>query len=134
MGLKGDLKSISLANVLQDLAQNEQNGTLALTATDRHIHFWFEKGQLRLVGLGPGRGPSLLNGLLATGKLRLSELGPNARLDAEAALTRSLLKRNSIKKEDARAALQQQTFELVCDAFLWTDAHFEFTQIGRAHV
>ena len=31
MGLKGDLKSISLANVLQDLAQNEQNGTLSLT-------------------------------------------------------------------------------------------------------
>ncbi len=128
MGLKGDLKSISLANVLQDLAQNEQNGTLALTASDRRIHFWFEKGQLRLVGLGPGRGPSLLNGLLATGKLKLSELGGSARLDAEAALTRSLLKRNSIAKEDSRAALQQQMFELVCDAFLWTDASFEFTQ------
>jgi hypothetical protein len=70
----------------------------------------------------------MLNGLLATGKIRLTDLGASARLDAEAALTRSLFKRNVITKEDLRAALSQQMTELVCDAFLWSDAAFEFQE------
>ncbi len=75
MGIKGDVRSISLANVLQDLVTNEQTGTLAIRAKkDRHqLHLWFEKGALKLVGLGAGQGPSLLNGLLALEKIRADE-------------------------------------------------------------
>ena len=64
MGIKGDVRSISLANVLQDLVTNEQTGTLAIRhKKDRQaLYLWFEKGALKLVGLGNGQGPSLLNG------------------------------------------------------------------------
>src|SRR5437764_12013390 len=77
MGIKGDVRSISLANVLQDLVTNEQTGTLSIRAKkDRHqLHLWFEKGALKLVGLGAGQGPSLLNGLLALEKIRADEWG-----------------------------------------------------------
>ena len=75
MGLKGDVRSISLANVLQDLVTNEQTGTLAIRhKKERHqLFLWFDKGALKLVGLGNGQGPSLVNGLLALEKIRPDE-------------------------------------------------------------
>lgn len=128
MALKGDLKSLNLANVLQDLSQNEQTGTLKLEAGERHRYLWFEKGALRLVGLGGGRGPSLLNGLLATGKISLADSGAAAKKVAEVALVRALLKRGTVTREAVKAGLEQQMMELVCDAFLWSDATFEFVE------
>src|SRR5262245_42596565 len=128
MALKGDVKSLNLANVLQDLAQNEHTGTLRLEAGERHRYLWFEKGALRLVGLGGGKGPSLLNGLLATGKVSLAESGAAAKKVAEVALVRALLKRGTVNRDAIKAGLEQQMLDLVCDAFLWTDASFEFVE------
>ena len=65
MALRGDLKSLNLGNVLQDLAYNSQTGTLRLHVGERRRFFWFEKGVLRLVGLGMGQGPSIAAGLRA---------------------------------------------------------------------
>jgi tetratricopeptide (TPR) repeat protein len=129
MGIKGDVKSLSLANVLQDLAMNEQTGTLAIRHRERQVALWFEKGALRLVGLGQGEGPSLLNGLLA-----LQKIGPDeapavtGRKTSEGAFVRALLKKGRVTRDDLKAACEQQMAEHLCDAFLWVEATFEFEE------
>jgi tetratricopeptide (TPR) repeat protein len=130
MGIRGDVRSIPLANVLQDLVANEQTGTLAIRHKDRHqLFLWFDKGALKLVGLGERRGPSLLNGLLA-----LEKIGPDetptvtGRHSHEGGFIRGLLKKGRIAREDLKAALEHQMGEHLCDVFLWSDASFEFEE------
>jgi len=124
MALKGDLKSINLGNVLQDIAGNELTGTLTLTVRDQRRLFWFEKGRLRLVGLGNGKGPSPVNGLLALGKIKATDLNPKG---SNVTLVRGLVRRGNVGRDDVKAALEQQMTEHVCDVFVWSDAHFEFS-------
>lgn len=131
MGIKGDVRSISLANVLQDLVTNEQTGTLAIRhKKDRHhLFLWFDKGALKLVGLGNSQGPSLLNGLLALEKIRADEAPTvTGRHTSEGGFIRGMVKKGRISKEDLRAACEHQMGEHLCDAFLWNDATFEFEE------
>ncbi|HVE42777.1 MAG TPA: DUF4388 domain-containing protein [Planctomycetota bacterium] len=131
MGLKGDVRSISLANVLQDLVTNEQTGTLAIRhKKDRHqLYLWFEKGALKLVGLGNGQGPSLVNGLLALEKLRPDDAPTvSGRHTSEGGFIRGLLKKGKVTREDLKAACEHQMGEHLCDAFLWHEATFEFEE------
>jgi tetratricopeptide (TPR) repeat protein len=131
MGIKGDVRSISLANVLQDLVTNEQTGTLAIRhKKDRQALFlWFDKGALKLVGLGNSQGPSLLNGLLALEKIGADEAPTvTGRHTSEGGFIRGMLKRGKISREDLKAACEHQMSEHLCDAFLWNDATFEFEE------
>jgi tetratricopeptide (TPR) repeat protein len=129
MGIKGDVRSISLANVLQDLAMNEQTGTLTIRYKGRQLALWFERGALRLVGLGSREGPSLLNGLLALEKIRPDETpAVTGKRTSETGFIRSLLKKGRVSREDLKAALEHQMGEHLCDAFLWPDATFEFEE------
>ena len=129
MGIKGDVRSIPLANVLQDLAMNEQTGTLRIRNKDRQLSLWFDRGALRLVGIAPREGPSLLNGLLALDKITPDE--PPAftgRRTTAGGFVRGLVKKGRVSRDDLRAALQHQMGEHLCDAFLWPDATFEFEE------
>jgi tetratricopeptide (TPR) repeat protein len=129
MGIKGDLKSISLANVLQDLAMNEQTGTLTIRHKDRQLALWFERGALRLVGLGPREGPSILNGLLALQKISPDEAPTvTGKRTIEGGFIRGQVKRGRLSKDDLKAALEHQMGEHLCDAFLWSEATFEFEE------
>jgi hypothetical protein len=126
VALRGDLKSLNLGNVLQDLAYNSQTGTLRLHVGERRRFIWFEKGTLRLVGLGMGQGPSIAAGLLALGKVTPADLEPGARKTTDAARVNRLIREKRITNADAKSALENQMTELVCDTFLWADAEFEF--------
>jgi tetratricopeptide (TPR) repeat protein len=130
MGIRGDVKSISLANVLQDLASNEKTGTLRVRAAkERAVALWFDKGALRLVGIGPREGPSLLNGLLALEKIKPDEAPPvTGRRTNEGGFIRGLLKKGRVTREDLKAALEHQMGEHLSDAFLWSEATFEFEE------
>jgi hypothetical protein len=124
MALQGDLKSISLGNVLQDVAANALTGTLTLTMRGRRREFWFDRGRLRLVGLENGKGPSPLNGLLALGKVKPSELNPTG---SNVRYLRGLVRKGTVTHDEVKAALEHQMIEFTCDVFAWGDAHFEFT-------
>jgi len=131
MGIKGDVRSISLANVLQDLVTNEQTGTLAIRhKKDRQaLYLWFDKGALKLVGLGNGQGPSLVNGLLALEKIKPEDAPVvSGRHTSEGGFVRGLLKKGRIAREDLKAACEHQMGEHLSDAFLWSDATFEFEE------
>lgn len=126
MPLKGDVKSLSLANVLQDLAMNEQSGTLRIQQKNQRLNLWFDRGGLRLVGFGRGDGPSIINGLLALGKITTDDLPADGARKSESNLVRRLEKKKTVSRGDLRAALEHQMTEHVCDAFLWHEATFEF--------
>ncbi len=129
MGIKGDVKSISLANVLQDLVSNEKTGTLLVRHKDKQVALWFDKGALRLVGIGARMGPSLLNGLLALEKISAEEApAVSGKRTNEGGFVRQVLKKGRVSKEDLKAALEHQMGEHLCDAFLWSDATFEFEE------
>ena len=123
MALQGDLKSINLGNVLQDVAANSLTGTLTLTMRERRRLFWFDQGKLRLVGLENGKGPSALNGLLALGKVKPSEINPTG---SNIRYLRGLVRKGTVTHDDVKAGLEHQMVEFVCDVFAWGDAHFEF--------
>jgi tetratricopeptide (TPR) repeat protein len=123
MALQGDLKSINLGNVLQDIAANALTGTLTLTMRRRVRRFWFEKGKLRLVGLDNGKGPSPLNGLLALGKVKPKQVKQGG---ADSRVLRDLVKRCVVTEEDVGAGLAHQMTEFACDVFAWGEARFEF--------
>jgi uncharacterized protein DUF4388/tetratricopeptide repeat protein len=126
VALRGDLKSLNLGNVLQDLAYNSQTGTLRLHVGERRRFFWFEKGLIRLVGLGLSQGPSICAGLLALGKVSPADLESGPRKTTDAARVNRLIREKKATNADAKAALENQMTELVCDTFLWADAEFEF--------
>ena len=126
VALRGDLKSLNLGNVLQDLAYNSQTGTLRLHVGERRRFFWFEKGLIRLVGLGLSQGPSICAGLLALGKVHPADLESGARKTTDAARVNRLIREKKVTNADAKAALENQMTELICDTFLWADAEFEF--------
>jgi len=129
VGIKGDVRSIPLASVLQDLVSNEKTGTLTIRHRDRAVALWFDRGALRLVGLGAREGPSLLNGLLALEKIQPEEAPTvTGRRTSEGGFVRGLLKKGRITRDDLRAALEHQMGEHVCDAFLWAEATFEFDE------
>ncbi|HET6204600.1 MAG TPA: DUF4388 domain-containing protein [Planctomycetota bacterium] len=129
MALQGDLKGIHLSNVLQDVGNNGLKGTLTIRAGERRLAFWFEKGEIRLVGLGQGRGPSTLNGLVAAGKVPVSQARDG---DKGEALVRSLLRKKAVTREAARDALVQEMLDYLCDAFLLKEATFAFEE-GEPH-
>jgi Flp pilus assembly protein TadD len=128
VALRGDLKSLNLGNVLQDLAYNSQTGTLRLHVGERRRFFWFEKGVLRLVGLGLSQGPSISAGLLALGKVSPADLESGARKTTDAARVNRLIRERKITNADVKSALENQMTELICDTFLWADAEFEFVR------
>jgi tetratricopeptide (TPR) repeat protein len=130
MGIRGDVRSIPLASVLQDLVSNGKTGTLSIRHKERHqLFLWFDKGALKLVGLGERQGPSLLNGLLALEKLKPEEAPTvTGRHTHEGGFLRTLIKKGRLTRDDFKAALEHQMGELLCDAFLWSDATFEFDE------
>jgi tetratricopeptide (TPR) repeat protein len=130
MGIRGDVRSIPLASVLQDLVSNEKTGTLSIRHKERHqLFLWFDKGALKLVGLGERQGPSLLNGLLALEKLKPDETPTvTGRHTHEGGFLRTLIKKGRLTRDDFKAALEHQMGELLCDAFLWSDATFAFDE------
>ncbi|HXX93160.1 MAG TPA: DUF4388 domain-containing protein, partial [Planctomycetota bacterium] len=108
---------------------NEKTGTLAIRHKERTLHLWFEKGGLRLVGLGSHEGPSLLNGLLAQEKIRADEAPTvTGKKTSEGGFIRGLVKRGKLTREDLKSALEHQMSEHLCDAFLWPEATFEFEE------
>ena len=87
LALRGDVRSLNLASILQNLASDEKTGTLTLQQKEREIHLWFEAGMVRLLGLGKGEGPSILNGLLALELISHEDLPDRAHLASPSRLT-----------------------------------------------
>ena len=133
MGFQGSVESFSLADVFQNLAMNQQTGTLRVWVTaggTRHVYF--ESGKVRYLSHGADR-PLLLGeiligrGLLDKEKLdKVLEHQRSARMPLGAAAVEMTL----ITQEQLNATLSHQIQEEIYELFAWEKAQFEFTDGG----
>lgn len=130
--LRGDVQSLNLPSIVQNLAGDEKTGTLTLTQDEARAHVWFERGVIRLVGFDGGVGPSVLAGLLALGRVPLEEITtpPRRRLGKRrtTGVLPRILKKYRLGRQDVAEALAHQMTEHLCEVMAWTEASYEFAE------
>ncbi len=128
MGFKGDLTSISLADVFQTLAMSQKEGTLVLTEADRSRTIFFGKGAISLVGRTPPKRDCLANLLLHAGSVNSEQIA--AALENGKATRRTLsdvlMDMGLATQDEIDLVMRSFLEEELYDIFWWKTAHFEF--------
>ncbi|MCZ7645355.1 MAG: DUF4388 domain-containing protein [Planctomycetota bacterium] len=133
MGFQGSVESFSLADVFQNLAMNQQTGTLRITqpgGLERHIYF--ESGQVKNLSRG-SKVPLVLGEMLVgrgIAQPEQIEQGLARQQESGQPLGRCLLELNLLSQEEIDRALIHQIEEEIYELFGWEKATFEFTE-GR---
>ena len=133
LGLRGDLRVIPLAEVVQLLDHQEQSGVLTVTRGDSRIEVFFRRGRIDQA-LGHGLPEDLLLGRYIVD----GELMPRGEFDAFLAsragagrlIGEQLVRLGHLSAADRRAALARQTSELVYEAMRWRYGGFSFVAGG----
>ena len=129
MGFQGSVESFSLADVFQNLAMNQQTGTLRIfisTGAERHIHF--ETGQVRYLSHGSQK-PLLLGEIVVGRGIASEEQVAQAlarQTESKEALGASLLALGFLTQEQIDELVRHQIEEEIYDLFGWEKAQFEF--------
>jgi len=130
MGFRGNLRSISLADILQNLALNQQTGTLHVAAYDRAKNLYFRGGQI--TGLSEERRKGLLLGEVLVGRGMASEHQVRAALRRQGTsggrLGEILVEMGIVTLEQIRDLVRFQVEEDIYDLFTWDEATFEFSE------
>jgi CheY-like chemotaxis protein len=127
--LRGDLRVIPLAEILQLLDHQEQSGVLSVTRNNASIEVYFRRGRIDQA-LGRGLPEDLLLGRYIVD----GELMPRSAFDAFVASAPSagrligeqLVRLGHLSSSDRQAALGKQTAELVYEALRWRYGSFRF--------
>src|SRR5579862_3300998 len=130
MGFKGSVESFSLADVFQNLAMNQQTGTLRVFgngAEEKNV--FFQNGQVR--HLSRGSKSSLLpadvfvaRGLVARGQI---EAAVERQRETGQTLGSCLIDLGQINEEQLDEVTRHQIEEEIYDLFGWDRASFEFS-------
>lgn len=133
--LRGDLRVIPLAEVVQLLDHQEQSGVLTVARGETRIDVYFRRGRIDQA-LGQGTADDLLLGrYIVDGELMprgefdafLASRGGGGRLIGE-----QLVRMGHLSPADRRAALGRQTSELLYEALRWRYGSFRFVAGGEA--
>lgn len=133
--LRGDLRVIPLAEVVQLLDHQEQSGVLTVARGPTRIDVYFRRGRIDQA-LGQGTADDLLLGrYIVDGELMprgefdafLASRGAGGRLIGE-----QLVRMGHLSAADRRAALGRQTSELLYEALRWRYGSFRFVAGGEA--
>ncbi|RME76302.1 MAG: DUF4388 domain-containing protein [Planctomycetota bacterium] len=109
--LVGDLKSFSLAEVLQNLVTNQQTGTLRITSSHANQEIYFYRGEVSLLKIDDVADEETLATFVSDSSLEgLDLFGQQEEISEEEML------------EELAAHAQEQIYEI----FLWDDAQFIF--------
>ena len=132
--LRGDLRVIPLAEVVQLLDHQEQSGVLTVARGETRIDIYFRRGRIEQA-LGQGTADDLLLGRYIVD----SELMPRGDFDAFLAsratgrlIGEQLVRLGHLSAADRRAALVRQTSELLYEALRWRYGSFRFVAGGEA--
>ena len=134
MGFKGNVESFSLADVFQNLAMNQQTGTLRITP-ERNPHaeekyVYFQDGHVRFLS-GSSRTPLLPPEVfLARGLLSKSEFDAALLRQTETSetLVTCLGGMGYVNEHQIQELLIHQIEEEIYDLFGWEAASFEFNE------
>jgi outer membrane protein assembly factor BamB/tetratricopeptide (TPR) repeat protein len=134
MTLKGDLDSISLADVFQTLSMTQQEGTLVVQNPEQKKCIYFSRQGVSLVTTGEKKGGKLGDLLMGLGKINGDQLTEALDVHKERSmrLGEALIELGYVTQEDIEGAVRQQIEEEIYDLFSWENASFEFLE-GPPH-
>jgi outer membrane protein assembly factor BamB len=128
MGFKGSVESFNLADVFQNLQNQQKTGTLRViqpSGDEKHIHF--HDGQIRYLARGPHKALLPPEVFLARGLALKSQL--EAAVEQKPggeSLCSHLVALGHLTDAQLAAAVKKQIEEEIFDLFSWDKANFEF--------
>jgi outer membrane protein assembly factor BamB/Tfp pilus assembly protein PilF len=131
MGFKGSVESFNLADVFQNLQNQQKTGTLKVVqpgGEEKHVHF--HEGQVRFLARGPKKPIILPEVFLARGlvlKMQLDAALEQQKQNKEP-IGACLLALGHLTPEQLQAAVKHQIEEEIFDLFSWDKANFEFNE------
>ncbi len=131
MSFAGDLNSFSLADVFQNLSNNQQTGVLRVFDKDTEKHLFFSEGSVRTISTGKSRCARIGQILLARKKITRQHLEgalASQKKDKKLLIGEILLQQQSCDAVAIEEALKFQITEEVYDLFNWNQARFEFSE------
>jgi hypothetical protein len=127
MSLRGNLKTMSVADLLQFLEVSQKTGVLKIGNRQINKQIYFEKG---MIVCSTSNDPRELFGqfLLHRGKLEESQLRQALAIHirTEERLGRVLISSGILTEVEVVDLLRNRNTESIYDLFLWPEAHFEF--------
>ncbi|MCW8132236.1 MAG: PQQ-binding-like beta-propeller repeat protein [Planctomycetota bacterium] len=130
MGFQGSVESFSLADVFQNLAMNQQTGTLRVFVAGGHErHIYFESGQVKFLSHGTQK-PLLLGEILVgRGVANEDQVAQALARQAEVRepLGACMVALTFMTQEQVDEIVRHQIEEEIYDLFGWEKAQFEFT-------
>lgn len=127
MSIRGTLKSMSVADLLQFLAAGRKTGTLKIGRGTIIKQIFLEDGLI--VGSSSNDPKELLGQvLLHYGKIAESDLRVGLEIQRRSGrkLGTILSSRGLVSQEDIMEVLRTRTLEIIYDLFIWEEADFEF--------
>ncbi len=130
MTLKGDLDSISLADVFQTLSMTQQEGTLVVQNPEQRKRIYFTQKGVSLVTTGEKKMGKLGDLLVGMGKITQPQLTEALDLHTQKniRLGEALTELGYVTQQDIEHAVRQQIEEEIYDLFSWENASFEFLE------
>ncbi len=128
--IRGDLRVIGIANLLQALSLNKAEGLLTIWQGEQRKVIQLGPCGMRLVGAGARRIHPLGEILIRTGKIthgQLEEILEEQRRSG-ARLGEIVSRRGLLSSGDIENALKEQISEEIYDLFSWSGASFEFLE------
>jgi hypothetical protein len=127
MGINGNLRTMSIADLLQFLAAGRKTGTLKLGRGSIVKHIYLENG---LIVGSTSNDPRELLGqvLLHYGKIKEAQLQTAMDIQRQSGgkLGVILAERGFVSPDDVIEVLRTRTLEIIYDLFIWEEAEFEF--------
>ena len=130
MALRGDLDTLSLAQLFQFLAQTGKEGTLSVTDGKSSKTVYFGDGGIRLMSLGERRAPRLGDLLIRSGRIspELLDTALKIQKDSGVKLGEVLQRMGVLTPVEIQAVVRHQIQEEIYDLFRWPCATFEFVE------
>jgi len=133
-GLRGDLRVVPLAEVLQLLDVQEQSGVLTVERSGARVDIYFRRGRVDQA-IAEGVPDEFLLGRFVTDAELMSRADFEAFLDSRATasvsgaklLGQALVKLGHIAEGDLRTCLTRQSSELIYEILRWRHGRFRFS-------
>ncbi len=130
MSFHGNLQSLCLFDVFQNVQQNQLTGTLLIRIEGQERYIHFEEGRIHLCSTGKGQGLPVHSFLVARGHVAAKDMQKalELRTRTRTPLRKLLPKHGGLAEEDFAAAYQQRVEEFLYETLALTKAEFEFEE------
>ncbi len=127
MGFAGNLRTLSLPEVVQTLARIQATGVLRLAADEGHREVVFNQGAIIGVAFtSGGERQALLQRMIMQNKLDATAAAAISAAGSETQVVQSLIEQGLVTEEDVNEARQRQAEEELISLCTWEAADFVF--------